>query len=131
MLVFCHYILSIIQRYAIRLNKRELHCVRANVFGDLKKFLRRSLASLARAYKLLFFLFFCRYIWGSCPPPQYQKAGYASGGGGGETRHCPPPLFLGGGILKFSSPSNADSSISVLGRGYNMRFYKSTLDKIF
>ena len=31
-------------------------------------------------YKYIYY--FCRYIWGSCPP-QYQKAGYASGGGGG------------------------------------------------
>ena len=41
-------------------------------------FLRRSLASLARAYKLLFIL--SVQFWGSYlpPPPQYQKAGYAS-----------------------------------------------------
>ena len=32
----------------------------------------RSLAQ----YKYIYY--FCRYIWGSCPPPQYQKAGYAS-----------------------------------------------------
>ena len=47
--------------------------VHADVFWDLKMyiFLRRSLASLARAYKLHIhdFFFFCRYIWGSCPPP--------------------------------------------------------------
>ena len=45
-------------------------------------FLRRSLASLARAYKLHVYDFFlCRYIWGlapSPPPPPYQKAGYAT-----------------------------------------------------
>ena len=44
-------------------------------------FLRRLLASLARAYMLhvhmIFFL--CRYIWGLAPPPPpYQKAGYAT-----------------------------------------------------
>ena len=42
----------------------------ADVFGDLKiyMFLRRSPASLARAYKLhVHNFFFCRYIWGSCP----------------------------------------------------------------
>ena len=34
----------------------------------------------------------CRYIWGSCPPPppQYQKAGYASDNTHFSTR-CPPP----------------------------------------
>ena len=33
-------------------------------------FLRRSLASLARAYKLHVYDFFlCRYIWGLPPPP--------------------------------------------------------------
>ena len=43
-------------------------------------FLRRSLASLARAYKLHVYDFFlCRYIWGLAPPPPpYQKAGYAT-----------------------------------------------------
>ena len=44
-------------------------------------FLRRSLASLARAYKLHVYDFFlCRYIWGLAPPPPppYQKASYAT-----------------------------------------------------
>ena len=38
----------------------------------------RSLRSLAQ-YKYIYI--FCRYISGSCPPPpQYQKAGYATFG---------------------------------------------------
>ena len=43
-------------------------------------FLRRSLASLACAYKLhvQYMIFLCRYIWGLAPPPPYQKAGYAT-----------------------------------------------------
>ena len=40
-------------------------------------FLRRSLASLARAYKLhvkkLYDFFLCRYIWGFPPPPPHTK----------------------------------------------------------
>ena len=38
-------------------------------------FLRRSLASLARAYKLHVydFFFLCRYIWGLAPPPHTKK----------------------------------------------------------
>ena len=37
-------------------------------------FLRRSLASLARAYKLHVYDFFlCRYIWGLAPPPPHTK----------------------------------------------------------
>ena len=39
-------------------------------------FLRRSLASLARAYKLHVYDFFFRYT--PPPPPPYQKAGYAT-----------------------------------------------------
>ena len=41
-------------------------------------FLRRSLASLARAYKLHVYVFLCRYIRGLAPPPPYQKADYAT-----------------------------------------------------
>ena len=46
-------------------------------------FLRRSLASLARAYKLLVYdLFFYVGTFGGLPPPPppppYQKAGYAT-----------------------------------------------------
>ena len=41
MLVFCHY--TSIHRYAIS-NKRELHCVRADVFGDLKIYVSEALA---------------------------------------------------------------------------------------
>ena len=38
-------------------------------------FLKRSLASLARAYKLhVYDVLLCRYIWGLAPPPPYQKA---------------------------------------------------------
>ena len=48
MLVFCHYSLLSIQRYAIS-NERELHCVRADVFGDLKIYVSEALAHLARA----------------------------------------------------------------------------------
>ena len=37
-------------------------------------FLRRSLASFARAYKLHIYVFFlCRYIWGLAPPPHTKK----------------------------------------------------------
>ena len=41
--------------------------------------LRRSLASLARAYKLHVYYFFMSVHLGACPPPPliYQKAGYA------------------------------------------------------
>ena len=42
-------------------------------------FLRRSLASLARAYKLHVYDFFLMSVHlGACPPPPYQKAGYAT-----------------------------------------------------
>ena len=45
-------------------------------------FLRRSLASLARAYKLLVYDFFYVGTFGGLPPPPppppYQKAGYAT-----------------------------------------------------
>ena len=57
-------------------DKRELHCVRADVFGDLKICFWG-----ARAYRLLFSV----GTFGGLappppppPPPQYQKAGYAS-----------------------------------------------------
>ena len=67
MLVFCHYTVYI-QRHAIS-NKRKLHWLYVQMYLETWKymFLRRSLASLARAYKFFQF-FFCRYIWGSCPP---------------------------------------------------------------
>ena len=42
-------------------------------------FLRRSLASLARAYELhVYDFFFMSVHLGACPPPPYQKAGYAT-----------------------------------------------------
>ena len=42
-------------------------------------FLRRSLASLARAYKLhVYDFFFYVGTFGGLPPPPYQKAGYAT-----------------------------------------------------
>ena len=45
----CLYFVIIlsIQRYAIS-NKRELHCVRADVFGDLKIYVSEALARFAR-----------------------------------------------------------------------------------
>ena len=56
MLVFCHYTVYI-QRHAIS-NKRKLHWLYVQMYLETWKymFLRRSLASLARAYKLLVFL---------------------------------------------------------------------------
>ena len=66
----CLYFVIIlsIQRYAIS-NKRELHCVRADVFGDLKIYVSEALARFARPRIKISYFFFCRYIWGSCPPP--------------------------------------------------------------
>ena len=46
----CYYFVIIlsIQRYAIS-NERELHCVRADVFGDLKIYVSEALARFARS----------------------------------------------------------------------------------
>ena len=58
MLVYFVIILSI-QRYAIS-NKRELHCVRADVFGDLKIYVSEALARFA---------FFSVGTFGGLAPP--------------------------------------------------------------
>ena len=67
MLVFCHYTVYI-QRHAIS-NKRKLHWLYVQVYLETWKymFLRRSLAHTS------YLFFFCRYIWGSCPPPPNTK----------------------------------------------------------
>ena len=70
MLVFYQYTVI----YSAISNKRGLHCLymHADVFWDLKIyiFLRRSLAHISYMY----IFFFCRYIWGSCPPPPNTKS---------------------------------------------------------
>ena len=46
----------------------------ADVFGVLKIYVSEALARYARSRST----YFCRYIWGVFPPPQYQNAGYAT-----------------------------------------------------
>ena len=76
MLVFCHYSLLSIQRYAIS-NERELHCVRADVFGDLKIYVSEALARFARSLAHVSYFFSSVGTFGGLAP-QYPKAGYAS-----------------------------------------------------
>ena len=81
-LVFCQYnvVQVILAPYHKYLNETALivYVMYADVFWVLKICFwgARSLRPLAQ-YK---HVFFCQYIWGSCPPPsQYLKPGYATG----------------------------------------------------
>ena len=61
-------IIRSIQRYAIS-NKRELHCVRADVFGDLKIYVSEpALARFARSRIISYFFFSVGTFGGLAPP---------------------------------------------------------------
>ena len=66
----CLYFVIIlsIQRYAIS-NKRELHCVRADVFGDLKIYVSEALARFARSRIKISYFFSVGTFGGLAPPP--------------------------------------------------------------
>ena len=66
----CLYFVIIlsIQRYAIS-NKRELHCVRADVFGDLKIYVSEALARFARPRIKISYFFSVGTFGGLAPPP--------------------------------------------------------------
>ena len=67
MFVFCHYTVYTALYYAIS-NKRELHCVRADVFGDLKIYVSEALARFARP-RIKISNFFSVGTFGGLAPP--------------------------------------------------------------
>ena len=76
-------ILLFIAPYYILMKGNCINCICMQMYFKTWKYRpvyfwgARSLRSLA--YMLhYFFLSFCRYIWGACPPPPYPKAGYAT-----------------------------------------------------
>ena len=84
----CLYFVIIlsIQRYAIS-NRRELHCVRADVFGDLKIYVSEALARFARPRIKISYLFLSVYL-GVLPPPPIPKSWLRQC----IYVHTPPPL---------------------------------------
>ena len=65
----------------------------ADVFWVLKIYVSEALARFARSRNISTYMF-CRYISGSCPPPQYQKAGYATVKGPSHIQHGARPTSL-------------------------------------
>ena len=70
----CLYFVIIlsIQRYAIS-NKRELHCVRAGIFGDLKIYVSEALARFARPRIKISYFFLSVHLGVLPPPPPNTK----------------------------------------------------------
>ena len=54
-------------------NKRELHCVRADVFGDLKIYVSEALARFARPRIKISYFFSVGTFGGLAPPPPNTK----------------------------------------------------------
>ena len=107
MLVFCQY--TIVYSAITISNKRGLHCCIGYVCRCILRseniYVSETLARFARSRNFEIHVrdfFFPRYIWGGLappPPPQYQKAGYATDV---NTWGCGPLLTPTG--VKFNTP---------------------------